>query len=179
MGAGLILSLSRRRPWVFGWRAAAMGGGLWLAPLAMLGALPVGAWASGRLGSELPELLAVLTAGALALAAVDLWFRGLVHGILVLDVPVQRPGGPWLLSQAALVSALGYAVVAPLFAISVLETQLPELSRWELLGGAVVLAFATGLVLGVLRERTLSLWPGLLIQLLGIGVATGLFASMG
>jgi hypothetical protein len=167
---------SQRRPWVFGWRAPANGGGWWMSPVAALGAIPVLAWAYGWLGSGALELLAVLAAGALGIAALEVWFRGLVHGLLAVDFPVQGPRGPWLLSRAALVSSIPYAGVATLLAASAFAGDAfapPGLGRIEPLAGVGVLAFAVGLVLAMLRERSLSLLPGLAIQVGVILLAGG------
>lgn len=158
---------SHRRPWVFGWRVPADGGGWWLAPLAALGALPAVTWVSGWLGAASGEMLAVLGASLLGVVALEVWFRGLVHGVLAVDHPVQAPRGPWLLSRAALVSALAYAwVVTPLVASAIGQVALapPGWGRVEPLVAIAVVAFAVGLALAVLRERSLSLLPGIAIQ---------------
>jgi hypothetical protein len=183
LGVGMLATraASRRRPWAFGWRPPAKGGGWWLAPFAMLGAWPGAAWACARLGAGAPELLIDLSACALAIAAVEVWFRGLVHGLLVLDFPVQRPGGPWLLSRAALVSAAAYAVAAAVLGVAVLGSRGPALlgaTPLEWLGGVATLAFAAGLALAVIRERSLSLVPGIAIETLGVLAATALWYAV-
>ena len=140
----------------------------------LLGGVPAGAWAASRLGTATSEWLAVAAACVLGLAAFEVWFRGLVHGLLALDLRTQRPGGPWFLSRAALVSAVVYTVVAT-FAID--STPLNRVlgsfgwSGVELLGAALALGFVAGLALAVIRERSLSLWPGLGLQVLGVAAA--------
>jgi hypothetical protein len=184
LGVGMLMlrSLSDRRPWVFGWRAAANGGGWWLSPLALLGALPVAVWVSAAPIPDLTELAVAAAVCAGGVVAIELWFRGVVHGILVLDGPQQRPGGPWLLSRAALGSAAAYMVVATALAAPVIDNKWLgrlELGHWELVGGIAALAFAVGLALAVIRERSLSLLPGIGIQLVGVLAAAGLwFASV-
>jgi hypothetical protein len=183
LGVGMLIlrTASDRRPWVFGWRAAANGGGWWLSPLALLGALPVAVWVSARPIPDLRELLVAAAACALGVVAVEVWFRGVVHGFLVLDAPVQRPGGPWLLSRATLASAASYSVVATTLAAPALASvwlARLELGHWELVAGIAALSFGVGLALGVIRERSLSLLPGIGIQLVGVLAALGLwFAS--
>jgi hypothetical protein len=183
LGVGMLIlrTASDRRPWVFGWRAAANGGGWWLSPLALLGALPVAVWVSARPIPDLRELLVAAAVCALGVVAVEVWFRGVVHGFLVLDAPVQRPGGPWLLSRATLASAASYSLVATTLAAPALASVwlawLP-LGHWELVAGIAALSFGVGLALGVIRERSLSLLPGIGIQLVGVLAALGLwFAS--
>jgi len=173
---------SQGRPWVFGWRVPANGGGWWLSSLALLGALPVGAWAFARPGTGLVEFLAVLGASALGVAAVEVWFRGLVHGLLVMDFPTQRPGGPWLLSRAALTSSGAYAAVATVLAAPLLGSpRLAPLgaSGLELAGATAALTFAVGLALSMIRERSLSLLPGIAIQLAGVLAAATLWIALG
>jgi hypothetical protein len=159
---------SEHRPWAFGWRAPANGGGLWLWPLLLAGAAPVALWTAGWLRAALVEQLAVLTAGVLTLAAVEVWFRGLVHGLLALDFPVQRPGGPWLLSRAALVSSAAYAAVVVVLVGPASSLVLNDAARV----GVAASAFAVGLAVAVVRERSLSLVPGFSLQVLGLLLAT-------
>ena len=175
---GLVMrTASRRRPWVFGWRVPANAGGLWLYPLALLGALPVAAWILRWPDAGALDLGALVAAGVLGLAALEVWFRGAAHGLLVLDGRVQRPGEPWLLSRAALVSATGYALVVaalvdPARAMRWLSPL--GLADWELLAGITALAFGVGLALASIRERSLSLAPGITVQVAGL---LGLLAS--
>jgi hypothetical protein len=182
VGLLILRVVSERRPWVFGWRAAANGGGWWLSPLALLGALPVAVWVSARPIADLRELLVAAGVCAFGVAAVEVWFRGVVHGILVLESPVQRPGGPWFLSRGTLVSAASYAVVATVLASRVLDSAWLarlELEPREVAGGIAALMFGVGLALGVIRERSLSLLPGIGIQLLGVLAAAGLWFAGG
>jgi len=170
---------SHQRPWAFGWRAPAIGSSWgWLAPLAILGAVPVGAWASASLDTGGTELWAVAAAGLLGLAAIEVWFRGLAHGLLALDFPVQRPAGPWFVSRAALASAAAYAMVVTVVTGPTLGRRWLApfaSSQLEVLAGLAVLAFAVGLALAAIRERSLSIVPGIAIQVLGLLAAAALF----
>jgi hypothetical protein len=175
---GLVVTrvASHRRTWVFGWRRAVNGGGWWLAPLALLGFVPLVVWTSTSLsvGARPSEVAAAFGAAALAIGAGEVWFRGLVHGLLVPDYPVQRPGGQWLVSRAALTSAIAYALVATV--VITPAVGMPVLSGlgitpFEVVLGSLVVFFAVGLALGALRERTLSFLPGLALQWAGLGVA--------
>ncbi len=183
LGVGMLATrfASHRRPWVFGWRAPANGGGWWLAPFALLGGLPAAAWVCTWPGAGMGQPLALLAAGAIAVAAGEVWFRGLVHGLLVQDFPVQRPRGPWILSRAALASAAAYAVVVTALTGPGLRGSLFTslgATPLELMGGVLAVAFAVGLALAVIRERSLSLAPGIAIQLLGLLAATGLWSLL-
>lgn len=187
LGVGLLAlrTASQRRPWVFGWRPPANGGGLWLLAPGALGALPFAAWLLVSASHGALATLGVAAASALALAAVEAWFRGLVHGLLVLHGPVQRPRGPWLLSRAALASAAAYAGVATALATigpgaSWLAPMWPTpWLRLELIVGVAALAFGTGLALAIVRERSLSLAPGLAVQVAALVIATGVALGIG
>lgn len=171
----LTSSAFQRRPWVFGWRAAVNGGGWWLAPLALLGALPIAGWASNSVGARPLELAAAIGASVLAVAASEIWFRGLVHGLLVPDFTVQRPGGRWLLSRAAVTSSAAYAIVGATMATAAVDRPFLArlgLNELEFFLGALVLFFTVGLALSVLRERSLSLLPGLIVQLAALAIIT-------
>ncbi len=153
--AGCLL-VRPRAPWLCGFRwpagrdwwllvpvvlAAAVGGGVWR-PVAGAG----GDWAA-----------AALAAGLVAVGG-ELWFRGLVHSMLLLDAPTQSVGGRWFVSGPALVSAGLYAGVL-LFAL-----PLSGGPPWSLQGplDAMVVAgcgFVTGLGLAMIRERSLSVLP--------------------
>jgi hypothetical protein len=174
VGMLLTRSASQRRPWVFGWRPAVDGGGWWLLPFAMLGATSAAIWASTSMGTRPTEFAAALGAGAIAIAAGEVWFRGLVHGMLVPDFSVQRPRGAWLLSRAAMASSAAYAVVATVMASPAFNHPLlaqSGASEIEIALGTSTLFFAIGLALAVLRERSLSLLPGMIVQIVGLGIA--------
>ena len=176
VGALLTRAMSRRRPWTFGWRLPANGGGWWLLPLLLLGALPVALVTPPWMGSGAGALASALVAGALGVAAQEVWLRGLVHGVASRGAALQTPRGGWALSRPAWVSAAAYSLVATVLAgpaaAEVLATfQVPML---EALAGFAVLTLVVGLGLAVIRERSLSLLPGIGIQLLGILVAGGL-----
>jgi hypothetical protein len=181
LGALATRTASRRRPWVFGWRAPANGGGLWLLPLASLGALPAAFWVLGGSGAGFGERAAVWLAATLGVVALEVWFRGLVHGLFAVDHPTQRARGPWLLSRANLVSSLAYAVVATPLAGAALESLTLSPPGWgalEPLAGVATLALAVGLVLGVIRERSQSLVPGIAVQVALVSIVAAAAALL-
>jgi hypothetical protein len=123
------------------------------------------------MGTRPSEFIAAIGAGALAIAAGEVWFRGLVHGLLVPDFSVQRPRGAWFLSRAAFTSSIAYAAVATVMAMAALEYPLVRrfgASEFELVLGAATVFFAVGVSLAILRERSMSFLPGLAIQILGL-----------
>jgi len=164
---------SRWRPWVFGWRMPAPGGWWMLAPALIVCAVPARGWLPAPLGQSVPEFSAALLAGLAAIAAAEIWFRGLVHGLLSLDFRIQYPGGPRFLSRATLVSGAAYAVVATALATDVLADF--GLSLPLALGITAATSLVAGVVLGAIRERTLSIASGMLLQAVGVVIAAGLW----
>jgi len=174
VGMLLTRSASQRRPWVFGWRKTVNGGGWGLLPLALLGAAPAAVWASTSMGSRPNEHAAAIAAAAFAIVAGEIWFRGLVHGMLVPDFEVQRPAGRWLISRAAFASSAAYAIVATTMTTPAFNYLLQApigASSIELFAGSLTLFFAVGLALAMLRERSLSFLPGVFVQLSGLAIA--------
>ena len=164
----LTRSLSDRRAWLFGLRRPAWGRWLWLVPVVVVAAVPCRAWFPQAFSPQ-PEHLGAL-AGSLLLAAfaVEYGFRGLVHGVLILDAPVQKPGGPWFFSRAVGVSAFAYALATLVATLPwILLSPAPWIEPVEEIVVVAAAALAGGLALGVIRERSLSLWPGVALQILG------------
>ena len=123
----------------------------------------------------------MVVASAMGVAAVEVWYRGLVHGLLAVDHPVQEPGGTWRLSRAALVSSLAYALSMTgiaAFVSGILPYAPPGWARVEGLAAFAGLAFGVGVALAVLRERSLSLLPGIAVQLVGLLVVVGIGRSV-
>jgi hypothetical protein len=165
---------SRWRPWVFGWRIPAPGRWWVFAPALIACAIPLRGWLPATLGHTPEEFSLGLVAALLAITAAELWFRGLVHGLLSLDFPIQHPGGPRFLSRAAIGSAIAYAMVAATLTARALpldELAANGLSASWALGFVAVAALLAGLILGSVRERSLSLASGLLLQMLGVVAA--------
>jgi len=174
-GASCLLSwlFSGRRLWLYGWRRPAGIDWLPLTLVVALAALPMRVWFPQPASLD-PGAIALTVGGVTLMAvAVESWFRGLVHGLLQLDSRVQSPGGPWHVSGAAWVSAGLYAVsVAALSLPAIWAEPSPILSPVQesaIVAGASGIA---GLALAMIRERSLSLWPGITAQFLGgIGCA--------
>lgn len=169
-------AFSTRRPWIFGLRlpraldwlvaapvvaAAALAGGIWLPVAADAG--PAATW-PGR-----------IALGVLAALGAELWFRGVAHGYQLFGSHVPRVAGPWRISRPAAVSALLYAGAT--YGLSRLWLASPPLLA-ALPGppaGAVAVvvgaAFAAGLALAVVRERSMSVWPCVLLHVAAQGIA--------
>ncbi len=176
----LSRSLSEGRVWLFGWRRPVSGRWLLLAPIAVIAAVPVHVWIPREISAAPEPLVALVGSVAFAVCAVEYLFRGLVHGVLILDGRVQRPGGPWFLSRAALMSSViyGLAAVAATFPWLVFAPTpwLDPVGEFAIVAGG---ATVSGLALAMIRERSLSIWPGIALQALGSLAAAGVWVWMG
>ncbi len=173
LGAWLLTrKLSRGWTWLFGWRAPAGSDWLALVPVVLLGAAAGGAWVPQTVAVE-PWALAAL-AGAVTFTAIalELCFRGLVHGLLILDSPVQSVAGRWFVSRPVWAAAILYALATLAAAQLVIDGPPPliELSTAARLGLCGAAALLAGLALGMIRERSVSVWPAAVAAALG-GVA--------
>ena len=178
LGLLVTRSLTRSRWWLLGWRAPAPGGWWWLAAPILLLTLPLGGALPMPLGPAPQDHLVGIAVAALGAFASEVWFRGVVHGMLSLDTPVQHPGGPRFLSRAAWVSSLSWS--AAMAALTFAVCSRPELvpfgfGRWELTGVAAGSALLSGLALASVRERSLSLWPCVGLQVAGVLLCGGLW----
>ncbi len=181
-GAGLIafslfalvlaLALTRRHTesnaWLFGWRRPAGTDWFALAPVALGCAVPASVWVPRNISGD-PAAWAV-ACGVIVLAALgcEAVFRGLVHGRFIFLGPLQRPGGPWMLSRATAASTFFYIVASVALAIGWRASELaPVPDQLTELGITACAALIGGLSLGMIRERSLSLWPGVVLQTVG------------
>ncbi len=164
VGGGLLArKLSRGWIWLFGWRRPA-GRDWWaLVPAVLLGAAAGGAWIPRQVAADGRSLAAAAAAVVLAAVALEVCFRGLMHGLLILDYRVQAVQGSWFLSPPVVAAGVLYALLTlavaaiQLWIASVLALDAPLAARWGLMGAGALVA---GLALGMIRERSLSLWPG-------------------
>ncbi|MEM7051626.1 MAG: hypothetical protein AAF604_18300 [Acidobacteriota bacterium] len=151
---------SGRRLWLFGVRLPSLD--LPSFGLALVGAVAVlpMRWLGAADGASMPATLAAL--GLLAIAAEGA-FRGVAHGI-----PMLHFGGHWPLLPRRLSPAVWWTSV--LWTGTLLAAwALGLLGGWTGPAGALgegislgVSGLLSGLFLGLLRERTGSLWPGAL-----------------
>jgi hypothetical protein len=163
-GTWLACRQKRKALWVPGWRAPA--GRLWLllVPLAVGLATLVGAWLPASARDDAFSGVASAATAALAVFGSEAWFRGWVHGLVWLASPSRALQQPPLVSTATLVSSALYAlamllVVRPAHVVP-----------------TAAAAMLAGVALGTLRERSLSLWPGIAAQLLAVALTVFLLA---
>lgn len=161
LGAAVLThKLSSGWTWLFGWRRPAGRDWLVLTPVVWLGAAVGGGWIPAQVSTESRPLLFGLGALVLAAIALEMCFRGLLHGLLVLDDHVQVVKGRWFLSRPALISGLLYAAATVVFSWRGWIAGTPVVTAFPLhLGICVLGALVVGLALGMVRERSLSIWP--------------------
>lgn len=157
-----IRKLSRGWKWLFGWRTPAGVDWLALVPVVLVAAVGGGSWIPRSVAGSPTSQPLVLSAIVVAAVATELCFRGLLHGAMILENRVQRVRGRWFLSRPVIAAAGLYAVItAGAVALGVWiappDHLIPSFGQW---GTAAVASVFAGLALGVIRERSLSVWPG-------------------
>lgn len=156
--------LSRGWTWIYGWRLPA-GRQWWILALpAVLAAAAGGALVPQRTEASFLHAFGAMFAAAVAL---ELCFRGLVHGQLVLENQLSTPGASWFVSRPSLVAAFAHAVIVPLACAAWLAPIPWPLTPWMQWPITAATAVVCGLLLGLVRERSLSLWPCVLLLFLG------------
>ena len=163
---------------MFGWRRPAGHDWLYLAPIVVVCAVPANVLAPRGLALAPESLFIALGVATLAAVACEAWFRGAVHGWFLFQGPIQRVAGPWLFSRAASVSAFFYMLVYVAVALAWNITAANPFPQGSVeIAVIAAAALAAGAALAMIRERSLSLWPGVAFQVLGgaVGVALALF----
>ena len=168
LAAGIGRRVSRGRLWLHGWRRPAGRDWLYLAPVVLACALPATAWVPRNI--PLDPISVVMAGGVIAVASLasEVWFRGLVHGWFLFSGRVERVGGPWFISRATAASAVLYALFCLGLSLAWRSNELvpfPDQPIELAITGAS--ALIGGVALGMIRERSLSLWPGVGMQILG------------
>ena len=169
IGLGALLltrKLSRGWTWLFGWRRPAGRDWLALTPAVLIGAAAGGVWMPRLLAPDAESLAAAAGSMVVAAVALELCFRGLVHGLLILDSPVQTVGSRWFISAPAATAgalyALATAVVSRLWIAGP-----PDFMPTPEMGVIAIAALVVGVALGMIRERTLSVWPAVGVAVVG------------
>jgi len=168
---------SQRRMWLYGWRRP--GGTRWLLPavFAALLAVPLRGFFPTPADFTPESVASTLVGIALLVVATEACFRGLVHGLSLRHARLPAPDDSAQITHPAAVSALLYAIVATGLCLPAIwgesQSPLPPVEETLLVFFA---ALGGGLLLARVRERSLSLWPGAVAQLLGGLACAGLAA---
>ncbi len=161
-----LLLIARCRPWQYGW-IMPTGNKWWLVtPVAFLAATTGGVWSPSGLAQAAtwPANLWLYLLG-LPLAA-EILFRSLAHGLLSQGARIQRNDTPWFASYPNIGSALMYAALV--WTLWATGPDSPSPHNWQVV---IVLTSATvfGICMGVVRERSQSIFPAILLHVLSAG----------
>lgn len=153
LAAALLTFTAFQRPWQYGFAFPA-GKDWW-------GALPIVilfAWMGGIVLPLNPQnSLEELVHGVVVLPlAAEILFRGVIHGILAGEHRIQHSTSSWFLSWPTLVSSLLYALFVGWRAFAAEGQIAAVLTDWN--SGNILAAFAFGTVLGLVRERSDSVY---------------------
>jgi membrane protease YdiL (CAAX protease family) len=167
--AALSLAIvSRTRWWRFGIRIPT-GKDWWLLlPIIMLAAFAQGVYFPQKFflhrGSGQSLIYLILTIPL----ALELLFRSLAHGILAKDATIQSCRSKWFLSYPTVASAILYAAFIAYLVL------LPDILHGSLQMKVVLIcvlaAIAFGLTAGIIRERSQSVFPVILLHAAAITV---------
>ena len=161
---GIALLYNHKWRWLFGWRRAVGMDWLLLAPSVLISTVIGGTWLPHHNGVE--SITATIATIAILSLALELTYRGLAYGMLIIDFKVQQVNSPWFVSPLAFITAILYAISTFVsHELNLLDPPLqPDMYGQDamLFGGA----FIAGIGLGMIRERTLSIWPGFFLQVI-------------
>jgi hypothetical protein len=174
--SGALMVVSYCRPWQYGW-IRPVGNQWWLIlPLALLAGLTGGVWAPSGLIKEQGWTYTLILWGMGMPLAVEFLFRSLAHGLLTQGARIQRYDSRWFFSWPLLGSAVLYSAFVTVLTVTAETGTLQEEASWRL---ALVLFTATvfGVTLGMVRERSQSLFPAIVFHVI-TAVATIAFIRL-
>ncbi|MCB1166020.1 MAG: hypothetical protein KDK37_04435 [Leptospiraceae bacterium] len=156
----IVFLQARSKPYLYGFRIPSGLDWMLLLPVIIASGLAGGVWSIGKGFADLYDWLAL---GVLLPAAMEGLFRTSIHGWLQEHHEIQESGGRWFLSVPVLVSGFSYAAMLALSPLPLLALPAAWLGPWYpvLQGGG---AFLFGITAGMIRERSESIWPTMLIQ---------------
>jgi hypothetical protein len=163
-----LLIIARCRPWQYGWIFPTGKRWWWLLAIALPAALTGGVWLPKEM-EQSPAWPAILLLYLLAAPlAAELLFRSLAHGLLLTQgTRIQRNDTPWFVSWPIIGSALMYAGFMWSLWVRTGTAGVPALS-WQM-GLNLVSATVFGITLGMVRERSQSLFPAIAFHIIAAG----------
>jgi hypothetical protein len=155
----------RTHPWFYGFRRPAFNDWWYVSPLMILGAVTGGNWIldfhSDVLGIQWSGIWTMI----LIQASLEILFRGALHGQLAEIHHVQLPDSNWFLSVPVVFTSFLYGlivVIMPLDSYFLLNIFTgPAEATVKFVGGTLF-----GIAMGVIRERSSSIYPGIVISIL-------------
>jgi len=119
-------------------------------------------WRSELKGVELAVCM------GFAIPAVEFLFRGLVHGILAQEARIQNSRSRWFLSWPIVGSAFLYACFIGYLTLQATDVWNTVFTGWTT--GNIFAAFAFGIAIGMVRERSQSIVPAFLFHAIAVYV---------
>ncbi|MBL0713051.1 MAG: hypothetical protein JJV98_05060 [Desulfosarcina sp.] len=157
-----LMIYSRGRFWRVG-LAAPIGKTWWfLLPVVIVAALAGGVVVPWEELGTLNVALQIVYAVIVIPLATELLFRGLAHGILAAGSRVQSCANRWFFSFPSVAAAIIYAFF-PVF-LMLWHDLIPRPGQIATVVQTIFAALALGLMAGLIRERSHSLFPGILFQ---------------
>lgn len=162
-----LMIIAWRSPWQYGW-IWPTGKKWWLLmPVSLVAAAAGGVWTPEGLESspEWPALLLLYLLGAPL--AIELLFRSLSHGLLSQGARIQRNDTPWFVSWPIIGSTLMYmGFIWLLWTPYSLQGQ--PATTWQM-ALYLVSAAVFGMTLGMVRERSQSIFPTIGFHIVAVG----------
>tara|TARA_Y100001937_G_scaffold23899_1_gene34150 strand:- start:179882 stop:181687 length:1806 start_codon:yes stop_codon:yes gene_type:complete len=158
----LVFWQCRHKPYLYGFRIPAGWDWALLLPLTVPAAVAGGIWA---VREPFPDLYHMLMLGLFLPASMEVLFRVNVHGWLQEHHEIQEPHGRWFLSVPVLVSGFGYAAMLAVSPLSLVTLLDGALGLWAPVVQGMG-AFLFGLGAGIMRERSESILPSMILQIL-------------
>jgi hypothetical protein len=156
----LLLLPNFRRPWLFG-VTLPLGKDWWLLlPAVFLCGYAGGLWIPEALRQGLGLFEELVYFVLVVPLAMEFLFRGIAHGILAEGSQIQYCESRWFLSWPTVAAALLYAMVIGYRIFLSTGSAAAIFTGWT--SGNIFAAFALGIALGMVRERSQSLWPPVL-----------------
>ncbi|MGD8846938.1 MAG: CPBP family glutamic-type intramembrane protease, partial [Desulfobacteraceae bacterium] len=174
-GASVIslLFIAYCRPWQYGW-IRSVGGKWWFfLPLVILAGATGGVWSPQWLAQE-QDWLQLVALGWVGMPLVsELLFRSLAHGLLTQGARIQRNDTRMFISWPNVGSTLmyiGFICFISFFAGSLESDFFDWQSAMSIFSAAVL-----GLALGMVRERSQSIFPPIFFHMVAASVALMVF----
>lgn len=164
-----LLFIAYCKPWQYGWIRPVGNKWWYFLPVVLVAGFFGGVWMPDSLqkgqGWNLVILLGIL---GMPLTT-ELLFRSLAHGLLTQGAKIQRNDTRWFISWPTAGSTIIYVV----YIISLLLISNAQISSIQL--GRLVISLSSaavfGLSLGMVRERSQSLFPAILFHVLAAAAA--------
>jgi hypothetical protein len=161
----LLFLLPRfRKAWFFG-VSLPLGKDWWLLlPIVMICGYLGGLWMPKQLLIRLGLFERLIYFVLMVPIALELLFRGIVHGILSRDAKIQYCESRWFLSWPTVGAAVLYALFIAYQTLMVSGSAAAVFTGWT--SGNIFGAFGLGIAAGMARERSQSLLPAYLFHAL-------------